>query len=1250
MVPLPAVPGSPNLTVEFGKFGANYSQLVNTSVSRIEGIVNLTSSRHYKFRVSSPADYGIFGQAAFSMEAAFYIPNWCNYMGLYYDDDETIWNRCAFRACTCRSGVAFCPHNPTCEKQVCSQRTSGCCEACGVQSPCDLNCTQGKTCLLGGTGKSCRYVMQHSDSQVLFVNLSKIDVHVFDYARNLWYKTPNFTVVDQRPILIVMNHGQKGVHFRSRINSTTYHFGFGSYTFNGSIVSTGIPFTETCTYTGKVYANRSEIPNTCARGSCRCSRGVNVCPFTPPCERQFCSEDSRSCCEPCGIQGSCDLNCTLGKTCVFGGARKKSCRYVMEHTTHLPVGPSSNNMVVEVQYFDKASRQWMHTEQFTRALYRNTYLQVLVVLDNGHQGTYFRSRVVAYDNGPTTYSMVSTGIPPTGYPDYRWATPPIVSPLGAQPPQLILLLPTIQGSPNLTVQFSTFHQSVPEVFTTSGKTLAQRVNITATRHYKFRFSSVAALGTFGDAGLSMLGTFTIGAQCKYMGSKYFNGARYPNVCGRDICTCESGVNVCPSTAPCEQHFCSETRRGCCEACGIKVKGACDLVCTHGKTCVVGGAGKRCRYVMEHSTNMSLDPSIRQVEVEVEYYDQFQKAWYPTHNFTKTLNPVPYLLVMVVVDDGHVGTNFRSRVNLHTPHRNTYSIVSTGIPSAGFPNYIWATQPSISPLGYSPPQVVVPLPTLQGSHSISVEFAERDEQYSAVVNTSRTRLEGHVNLASSRHYKFRMSSQTAFGKFGHAAFSMDAYVYIDHQCEYLGHVYSNGDQYPNVCGYGTCLCRNGVNDCPNTLPCGQLFCSENTRRCCEACGIRGRCDLNCTLGKQCMISAAGPSCQSIKCIVPEIANGTTNNIYIMYGEALVYTCSKGTAPPSGTRAICQADGTLSALPKCELINCNVPAIANGTATRQYVKNGETLVYTCNPGTVPPRGNQAICQADGSLSPMPKCEYFVKYEYCLGVILRRTPDYQVYSHQVGVALCQSAHAGIFSSRAYDAGCGFGVLNQPIVAWFGSSASNGEFIDTLEDSHPPNTVKRHVVCEFPCKRTAGDHIQRISADGTVTCKRGYEYLHPQPVCNGTTQVQVCTPRLVKYQYCALTGSVLRRTPDYLYHNHSSAVLLCQDAKSSILSFTAFNFGGCASSIVNRNIIAWVGDQSVRGKFLDTHFSWYWPNAVTRYAVCEANCWRQRVDNIKKISATGYVTCEPGFEYLYPQPVCNGTNQVQACTLLTQ
>ena len=45
--------------------------------------------------------------------------------------------------------------------------------------------------------------------------------------------------------------------------------------------------------------------------------------------------------------------------------------------------------------------------------------------------------------------------------------------------------------------------------------------------------------------------------------------------------------------------------------------------------------------------------------------------------------------------------------------------------------------------------------------------------------------------------------------------------------------------------------------------------------------------------------------------------------------------------------------------------------------------------------------------------------------------------------------------------------------------------------------------------CKRTAGDHIQRISADGTVTCKRGYEYLHPQPVCNGTTQVQVCTPR---------------------------------------------------------------------------------------------------------------------------------------------
>ena len=98
-------------------------------------------------------------------------------------------------------------------------------------------------CMCAACLSSVIDVMEHS-AEVLFINMSKIDVHVFDYARNLWYKTPNFTVVDQRPILIVMNQGQKGVHFRSRINSTTYDLGLGfSHTYNQSIVSTGIPFT-----------------------------------------------------------------------------------------------------------------------------------------------------------------------------------------------------------------------------------------------------------------------------------------------------------------------------------------------------------------------------------------------------------------------------------------------------------------------------------------------------------------------------------------------------------------------------------------------------------------------------------------------------------------------------------------------------------------------------------------------------------------------------------------------------------------------------------------------------------------------------------------------------------------------------------------------------------------------------------------------------------------------------------------------
>ena len=145
--------------------------------------------------------------------------------------------------------------------------------------------------------------------------------------------------------------------------------------------------------------------------------------------------------------------------------------------------------------------------------------------------------------------------------------------------------------------------------------------------------------------------------------------------------------------------------------------------------------------------------------------------------------------------------------------------------------------------------------------------------------------------------------------------------------------------------------------------------------------------------------------------------------------------------------------------------NVFCIATGIRKK---KHNKSIVWTedCQPPPPPPPPWSILWWWVFFLSLTKSLFFhvdFVKYEYCLGVILRRTPDYQVYSHQVGVALCQSAHAGIFSTRAYDAGCGFGVLNQPIVAWFGSSASNGKFMDTLEDSHSPNTVKRHVVCEF-------------------------------------------------------------------------------------------------------------------------------------------------------------------------------------------
>ncbi|XP_065182713.1 sushi, von Willebrand factor type A, EGF and pentraxin domain-containing protein 1-like [Sycon ciliatum] len=541
----------------------------------------------------------------------------------------------------------------------------------------------------------------------------------------------------------------------------------------------------------------------------------------------------------------CNGTCTLGMTCVFSPAGD-SCRYVMKHTGRSTFTTTTmTDLVIDVEFFDQGSNKWNSTKHFT-ALKQTPFL---IVMNDGQTGTYFRSRINAKRPHITTLSIVSTGVAPVGLPTYRWSTPPLPNAIARRTPQhLMVPLPAVPESPNLTVEFGKFGANYSQLVNTSVSRIEGIVNLRSSRHYKVRVSSPAAYGIFGQAAFSMEAVFYIPNWCNYMGRYIYDNNVINNDCGFSRCTCMSGVAYCPHNPTCEKLVCSQETRGCCGACGIQ--SPCDLNCTQGKTCLLGGTGKSCRYVMQHNV---LPLFLDLTKIDVHVFDYARNLWYKTPNFT-VVDQRPILIVMNLRQKG---IHFRSRINSSTL--------------------------DIGP--WSPPYIT------------------------------------NQSIVSTRN------------------------PYIVYNCTVPD--IANGTTNNTYIMYGEALvytCSKG------TAP------PSETRAICQADGT----------------FSAMPKCELINCTVPEIANATTNNIYIRYGEALVYTCSKGTAPPSRTPAICKADGTLSSMPKCELINCTVPAIANGTTSRHYVMYGEAVVYTCNTFTVPPSGNRAICQADGSLSPVPHCE--------------------------------------------------------------------------------------------------------------------------------------------------------------------------------------------------------------------------------------------------------------------------------------
>eukprot|EP00117_Sycon_ciliatum_P024965 scpid92734/ scgid5306/ len=157
----------------------------------------------------------------------------------------------------------------------------------------------------------------------------------------------------------------------------------------------------------------------------------------------------------------------------------------------------------------------------------------------------------------------------------------------------------------------------------------------------------------------------------------------------------------------------------------------------------------------------------------------------------------------------------------------------------------------------------------------------------------------------------------------------------------------------------------------------------------------------------------------------------------------------------------------------------------------------------------------------------------YSYCpkVGAVLQRTHDHRLFNFTDGHDICRVHNGILLSANAYESGCTSTLLGDTRIAWinqFEDGKTDEIAFATGTLAHPVSTrfvnASIYVTCEIPCQRTDGDRISNISENGTVTCERGYEYLHAQPVCsNATTQIHTCT--IVKCNVSEIAGGIANR-----------------------------------------------------------------------------------------------------------------------------
>ncbi|XP_053398307.1 CUB and sushi domain-containing protein 1-like [Mercenaria mercenaria] len=281
------------------------------------------------------------------------------------------------------------------------------------------------------------------------------------------------------------------------------------------------------------------------------------------------------------------------------------------------------------------------------------------------------------------------------------------------------------------------------------------------------------------------------------------------------------------------------------------------------------------------------------------------------------------------------------------------------------------------------------------------------------------------------------------------------------------------------------------------------------------------------------NSSAATCTIVDCMTPTIINGETAETPrgTTYGEIAIMACADGYTLDGNAFVTCQANGSWTTLPTCDIRNCGDPTPSAGTSNDTNYEYGTAIQVTCNSGYTIQGSSSIICQADGTWSDSPTCDP----EDCGTLIVVNGQFTAASGTTMGETATQSCNTGY--TLAGDA-----TVTCTDSGWNSSAATC-----TIVDCMTP-TIINGEISETPRGTTYGEIAIMACADGYtldgnafVTCQADGSWT-TLPTCDirncGDPTPSAGTSNDTNYEY----GTAIQVTCNSGYTIQGSSSIFCQ------------------------------------------------------------------------------------------------------------